>query len=59
MKKYAIFWIDSQREMYSDDSYHVLGTNFGIFDTYDDAEIKAKELANDRNMITILPVYTK
>ena len=58
-KRFGIFWIGQQREVYGDDSYYTLGTIWKIVDTEDEAEniIKGMDLMS-HNLVTIIPIYT-
>ena len=58
-KRYVVFWISTQREVYGDDSYHVLGEWMANFDSID----KAKEYIGSLNLsprdnCTIIEIYS-
>lgn len=56
--KYVVFWIDTQREVYGDDSYYVLGEWMTACDTYEEAVEFIKTLNLKRNnYCTIMPIY--
>ncbi len=58
-KRFGIFWIGTQCEVYGDDSYYTLGTIWKIVDTKEDAEKEIKEMnLKDRDLVTIIPVYS-
>lgn len=61
-KEFVIFWIDTQREIYGDEQYYVLGELMGTYDTEEEAELAILEMQSPgriRQMITILPIYKK
>ena len=57
-KRFGIFWIGKQREVYGDDSFYTLGMIWGIKDTVTDAEkeIESMDLKSG-DLVTIIPVY--
>lgn len=61
-KEFVIFWIDTQRKIYGDEQYYVLGELMGTYDTEEEAELAILEMQSPgriRQMITILPIYKK
>lgn len=58
-KRFGIFWIGTQREVYGDDSYYTLGMIWKIADTEEEAENEIKGMnLKDRDLVTIIPVYS-
>ena len=58
-KRFGIFWISTQREIYSDDSYYTLGMIWKIVDTKKDAENEIKRMGlRDIDLVTIIPIYS-
>lgn len=58
-KEYGIFWLSQQRELYSDDSYYVLGELFGVEKTEEEALKRVEKIISETHLITILPIYRK
>jgi len=58
-KRFGIFWLSQQREIYGDDSYYVLGMLWKIVDTNEEAENEIVKInLRDQNLVTIIPVYS-
>lgn len=57
--KYTVFWIGTQREIYGDDSYYVLGEWMGCFNSHEEAVEFIKTLnLTAHDTCTILTVYS-
>jgi hypothetical protein len=57
--QFTVFWLDTQREIYGDDSYYVLGELMGSFNT----ELEAVNYIEFLNLkshqsCTIVKIYT-
>lgn len=58
-KRFGIFWIGTQREVYGDDRYYTLGMLWKIVDTEDEALTEVKKMKlEERNLVTIIPIYS-
>ncbi len=57
--EYAVFWLGTQRKIYGDDSFYVLGEFMKSFKTKDEAIEYCKELnPSYGTLLTILEIYT-
>lgn len=58
-KKFGIFWIGTQREVYGDDSYYTLGMIWKIVDTIEEAENEIVKMnLKSKDLVTVIPVYS-
>jgi hypothetical protein len=57
--KYVVFLLDTQREVYGNEVYYVLGECIKAFDTQDEA-VKHIETLNIKgaNFYTVIPIYS-
>ena len=61
-KRYTVFILDLQRELHSDESYSVLGSAWGSYETKKEAKDIAKYLLErdiGRYGLTILEIFSK
>ena len=57
-KRFGIFWMGQQREIYGNDSYYTLGTLMGIVDTEEEAEEQIRKMkVTSCSLLIILPVF--
>jgi hypothetical protein len=59
IKKFGIFWIGTQREVYGDDNFYTLGMLWKVIDTYEEAEEEIIKMnLKPNNLVTIIPIYS-